>query len=187
MRCALFAAVLVLAVSCGGGEQPPVTDSTDTRMPIAVEYVSAPELPVHARAEDAAPVISTYGNGESVSVLASGGNGWVEVRTANGTGWAHAADLRNAAEAKAHEEDNLTPRFRKAPSPVTQTTARGEIVLEAAVNTDGDVTSVRTLSNTTGSMGLEAKNRAELEATKFFPIVQKGQRIPFTYEYRVHY
>jgi outer membrane biosynthesis protein TonB len=70
---------------------------------------------------------------------------------------------------------------------VTQTTPRGEIVLEAAVNTDGDVTSVRTLTNTTGSMGLEAKNRAELEGTKFYPIVQKGQRVPFTYEYRVHY
>jgi uncharacterized protein YgiM (DUF1202 family) len=187
MKRALLTAALVLVASCGGGEQPAVTDSTDTRMPIAVEYVSAPELPVHAKAEEGSPVLSTYSNGESVSVLASGGNGWVEVRTANGTGWAHAADLRTAADAKAHEADNLTPRFRKAPSPVTQTTARGEIVLEAAVNTDGDVTSVRTLTNTTGSMGLEAKNRAELEGTKFYPIVQKGQRVPFTYEYRVHY
>ena len=56
-----------------------------------------------------------------------------------------------------------------------------------AIDTDGDVTAVRTLSNTTGSMGLEAKNRQELEGAKFFPIVQKGQRVPFTYEYRVHY
>ena len=187
MKRAGLAFALALLASCGGGEQPAVTDSTDARMPVAVEYVGAQELPVHAKADDASPVISTYGNGESVSVLSRGSNGWVEVRIATGTGWAHAADLRNAAEAQTHEADNLTPRFRKAPSPVTQTTARGEIVLEASVNTDGDVTAVRTLSNTTGSMGLEAKNRQELEGAKFFPIVQKGQRVPFTYEYRVHY
>lgn len=177
----------LFVVACGGGEQPAVTDSTDTRMPISVEYVGAQQLPVHAKPDDGSPVISTYGNGESVSVLASGGNGWVEVRTVNGPGWAHAADLRDAAQAQTHEEDNLTPRFRKPPSPVTQTTARGEIVLEASVNTDGDVTAVHTLRNTTGSMALEAKNRSELEGAKFFPIVQKGQRVPFTYEYRVHY
>jgi TonB family protein len=186
MRHFVFALAL-LAFACGGGEQPAVTDSTDPRTTIAVEYVGAQELAVHAKAEDASPVVSTYGNGESVSVLSRGSNGWVEVRTATGTGWAHAADLRNAAEAQTHEADNLTPRFRKPPSPVTQTTARGEIILEATVNTDGDVTSVKTLSNTTGSMGLEAKNRSELEGAKFFPIVRKGQRVPFTYEYRVHY
>lgn len=182
-------ALALLAAACGGAgsEQTAVTDSTDARMPIAVEYVGAQSLPVHAKPDDASAVLSTYGNGESVSVLSRGANGWVEVRTANGTGWAHGADLRDAAAAQSHEADNLTPRFRKAPSPVTQTTARGEIVLEADVNTDGDVTSVRTLNNTTGSMALEQKNRAELEGAKFFPIVQKGQRVPFTYEYRVHY
>ena len=49
------------------------------------------------------------------------------------------------------------------------------------------LTSVKTLSNTTGSGGLEARNRAELQAATFEPIVQKGKRIPFVYEYRVHY
>lgn len=180
-------ALALLAVACGGGEQPAVTDSTDARATIAVEYVGANELPVHAKPDDASPIVSTYGSGESVSILARGHDGWVEVRTATGTGWAHGAELRNAAEARTHEADNLTPRFRKAPSPVTQTTARGDIVLEATVNTDGEVTSVKTLRNTTGSMGLEQKNRSELEGAKFFPIVQKGQRVPFTYEYRVHY
>jgi len=186
MRLIAFAASVVLMASCGG-EQPAVTDSTDARMPIAVEYVGADRLPVHARADDASPLISTYGKGESVSVLAGGSNGWVEVRTANGSGWAHAADLRTAGEAQTHEADNLTPRFRKRPSPVTQTTAHGEIVLEANVNTDGLVTSVKTLSNTTGSAGLEARNHVELEGASFEPIVRKGKRIPFVYEYRVHY
>jgi uncharacterized protein YgiM (DUF1202 family) len=186
-QAALAAAVVLLAACGGGGEQPAVTDSTDARMPIAIEYVGAEHLPVHEKANDASPIVSTYGNGETVSVLASGNDGWVEVRTANGTGWAHAADLRSAVEAKAHEADNLTPRFRKAPSPVTQTTAHGEVVLEATVNTDGVVTAVRTLSNTTGSMALEAKNRVELEGATFYPIVQKGERVPFVYEYRVHY
>ena len=51
----------------------------------------------------------------------------------------------------------------------------------------GDITAVRTLSNSTGSMALEQKNITELQKAKFYPIVQHGQHQPFTYEYRVHY
>jgi uncharacterized protein YgiM (DUF1202 family) len=176
--------VALLAVACGG-EQTSTGNAAATRPTIAVEYISASELKIHTKADEASAVISTYGNGESVSVLSRQGD-WVEVRTGMGSGWARASDLRTA-EATTGEPDSLTPRFVKPPAPITQTTTHGQIVLEADVNTDGDVTAVRTESNTTGSTELEVKNTAELRAAKFYPIVQHGKRIPFTYEYRVHY
>lgn len=180
-----FLALAVLLFAACGNETPAVT-ATKARTPIAIEYVRADTLQVHAKPFDDSPVTAQYANGESVSVLSRRGS-WLEVRTASGSGWVHESDLSSAAEAKKSEEDNLTPRFRVAPQPVTHPGARGEIVLEANVNSDGEVTSVRTLSNTTGSAELESQNTASLRRARFIPIVRHGERTPFTYEHHVHY
>jgi uncharacterized protein YgiM (DUF1202 family) len=183
MKRAVVAALFALACS----REQAVTDTTpiDTREPIAIRYVGAPELPVREQANDTAPVIATYQNGEAIPVLAEKGE-WVEVRTGAAAGWARAADLTNAAEAQA-QEDNPQPKFRVMPMPVTAPSAKGEIYLEADVNTDGDVTNVRTITNTTGSMALANQNSTALLSAKFHPIVQNGERKPFKYYHRVTY
>jgi uncharacterized protein YgiM (DUF1202 family) len=182
-RFALFAAALAL-VACNESAPPP-TDTLADRAAIAVEYVRGDGLVVHAKPSDSSPVIANFTSGESISILSKQGE-WAEVRTPDGSGWAHTSSLSAAAEAK-QEEDNATPRFRKAPSPVTQPSAHGEIIIEAMVNTDGDVTSVKVTRNTTGSDALAFKNSAAIQGAKFQPIVQKGHRREFIYEYRVHY
>jgi uncharacterized protein YgiM (DUF1202 family) len=181
MRRLLFFLLVLLMVSC---KKEPMAEAP-SRETIEVAYVGAPELVVHAKADDASPVVTKFLNGESVSVLAKK-NDWVEVRTADGSGWAHTADLTNAAGAKA-EEANPTPRFRKPPSPVSQPGAHGTIYIEAAVNTEGDVTRTQLITNTTGSDPLAAQNEAALKQSKFWPIVQKGQKKDFLYYYRVDY
>jgi uncharacterized protein YgiM (DUF1202 family) len=178
----LFFVLLVLIAACKQDVAPPPAPARET---IEIAYVGAPELNVHAKADDASPVVTKFLNGESVSVLAKKGD-WVEVRTADGSGWAHAADLTTAAGAKA-EEDNPTPKFRKPPSPVSQPGAHGTVYIEAAVNTDGDVTHTQLITNTTGSAALAAQNEAALKQSKFYPIVQKGQKKDFLYYYRVDY
>lgn len=175
--------VLLLALACR--REVPVTQTTDTRDPIEVAYVGAPEMKVHAKADDASAVQTTFLNGESVSILSRKGD-WVEVRTTSGSGWSHASDLTNAAGAKA-EEDNPTPKFRVPPSPVVQPGAHGAIFIEANVNDQGEVTSTKLIVNETGSPGLAAQNEAALRAAKFYPIVKKGQRVPFLYDYSVTY
>jgi uncharacterized protein YgiM (DUF1202 family) len=180
-----YAVLLLLALAC---KQETVTTGTvpmDTREPIAVRYVGAPELPVREQASETAPVIATYQNGEALSVLAEKGE-WVEVRSGDRAGWARAADLTNAA-GKQQAEDNPEPKFRVMPMPVSAPSARGEIYLEADVNSDGDVLSVRTIVNTTGSLALEAQNTSALKTARFYPIVQKGERKPFKYYHRVTY
>lgn len=175
--------LLFLLAACRN--EAPSTATIDTRDPIEVAYVGAPELQVHAKADDASAVATTFLNGESVSILSRKGD-WVEVRTAGGSGWAHAADLTNAANAT-KEEANPTPRFKSPPSPIVQPNAHGTVYIEANVNDQGEITSTKVITNTTGSEGLAAQNEAALKRASFYPIVQKGHRTPFIYYYRVDY
>lgn len=176
-----FAVALILAAACSD-EAP---RAPEVRTPIAVEYVRADSLAIHAKPSDDAPVIARYDSGESVSVLSRKGE-WSEVRTASGSGWAHASDLASAAESKAIE-DNVKPRFRTPPAPVTQPGARGEIDLVARVNSDGEVIDVKVERNTTGSRQLEMMNVEALRRARFVPILRHGKRTPFLYDYHVSY
>jgi uncharacterized protein YraI len=176
-----FAVALLLAVACAN-ETP---REPTPRTPIAVEYVRGDSLAIYASPSDGAPVVARYESGEAVSVLSRKGE-WSEVRTATGSGWAHAHELASAAESKS-ENDNLKPRFRVAPAPVTQPGAHGDIDLVASVNSDGEVVDVKVARNTTGSHSLEAMNVAALRRARFIPIVRHGKRTPFLYDYHVGY
>jgi uncharacterized protein YgiM (DUF1202 family) len=174
---------LILLAACS--QEPVNTDTMDTREPLAMRYVGAPELAVHAKPSDTAEVLATYQNGEAIPVLSEKGD-WVEVRTGDRAGWAHTADLTTAA-GKKEQEDNPQPKFRVMPLPVSAPSAHGEIYIEANVNSDGEVTDVRLLTNTTNSPALAAQNANALRSAKFYPIVQKGERKPFKYYHRVTY
>lgn len=180
-----MAVFLFLLAACKGQETVTDTGVMDTREPIAVKYVGGPELPVREQPNDTAPVIATYQNSEAISVLADKGE-WLEVRTGDRAGWARAADLTDAAGAEKQEE-NPEPKFRVMPMPVSAPSARGEIYIEADVNTDGEITATRMLVNSTGSPALAAQNLAALKTAKFHPIVQKGERVKFKYYHRVTY
>ena len=182
-RSLLMIAILLLA-ACDS--EPEKAAATDARMPVGVEYVRGTDLKIHEKPDDKSPVVTTYRNGESVTVLSKRG-AWSEVQIATGSGWVHADQLSNAAEATQALADNLSPRFMRAPQPVTQPGARGELVLEADVNTDGVVVNVRTIRNTTGSINLEQRNTASLRSAVFEPVVRHGKREPFVYEQRVQY
>jgi outer membrane biosynthesis protein TonB len=182
----LFIALLLAA--CGRESVP---DVTPVRQAIEVRYVGGDTAAVHQQPAEASPVMTTYQFGEALSVLSKQGE-WLEVRVADGSGWVRASDTQSSKEARDAEQaagadTPLTPRFRKAPASVTDLGAHGEIVLEANVSPQGEVLNVRVLSNTTGSIGLEARNVAALQAAKFYPIVQAGERRAFIYEHRVSY
>ena len=181
----LTLAALLLLAACKGEVTVTDTGTMDTRGPIAVRYVGAPELKVRAAANDTAEVLATYQNQEAISVLSDKGE-WVEVRSGDRAGWARSADLVDAAAAE-QAEANPEPKFEVMPLPVSAPSAHGEIYLEADVNSEGEVVSIRTITNTTGSEALAAQNTAALKAAKFYPIVQKGQRVKFKYYHRVTY
>ncbi len=178
-------AIAFLALALGCSREPNVTTPTATRQPVDMKFVTGPELRVHAQPDDASPLLVTYENGESVPIMSRKGE-WVEVRVGDGTGWAHDGNLGTGAEAK-EQQDNPTPRFRAFPAPISSPSAKGELYFEADVNTDGDVTSVKVIGNTTGSEALAEQNAAALRSAKFYPIVKSGARQPFKYYHRVTY
>ncbi|HUJ14251.1 MAG TPA: SH3 domain-containing protein [Thermoanaerobaculia bacterium] len=177
-------ALTLVALACTS--RPPAAPPADAvRTAIDTKYVGVPSMKVFAEPADVAPVITEYGYTETVSILSRRGD-WVEVRTVDGSGWSKAADLIGAADVKAIL-DNPTPRFLTAPVTVPQPSAHGMIAMVARVNTDGDVVEAWKLADSTHSKKLIDANLAALRQAKFYPIVQKGQRLTFTYEYDVTY
>lgn len=180
-----LAVALLLFLPACSRETPVVPEATDTRESIEVLYIAVPSLSVREQANDTAVVIATYPIGEAVSVLAKQGD-WVEIRTGDRSGWARAAELQTAQQ-QASGEANPEPKFQRMPLPVSAPSARGEIYIEASVNTDGDVTDTRIITNTTGIPALAAQNEAALKAAKFYPIRIKGEVKTFKYYHRVTY
>ena len=162
-----------------------VPPPAEERLAIDIKYVGAPKMSVFAQPRADSALITQYGIGETVSILARQGD-WCEVRTLDGSGWVRAADLITADEVKA-VIGNTTPRFLTPPAPVNER-ARGEIVLAAKVNTEGEVFEVKTIKNTTRVPSLADANADALRKARFYPMLgDKGQRMTFTYEYKVYY
>jgi len=183
MHRTIIALALVL-VACSS--RPPAAPQADTSRPaIDIQYVGVASIKLYAEPAETAPVVGTYGYTETVSILARKGD-WVEVRTGQGSGWAHAADLISAEQVEPILK-NPSPRLAIVPVAIPNPRARGEIGMEAKVNTDGEVLSVRVVKNTTGLQKLADANAAALQQAKFYPMVQKGQRLSFTYGYEVTY
>jgi len=180
-----IAVVFILAVvACTS--RPEATPPQDaTRTPVDIKYVGVPSMKIFSAPSDTATLITSYGYTETVSILARKGE-WVEVRTVDGTGWSRAADLIGGAEVEA-VLGKPVPRFYTPPVAIPAPDARGQISLMAKVNTDGTVVEVWTISDTTKSKKLVQANSEALRQATFYPIVQKGQRLTFVYEYDVTY
>lgn len=159
--------------------QPPAKKAVD------IAYVAVPFLKVFDAPRANATQITQYGINETVSILAKQGE-WCEIRTVDGSGWVLASELMDATKAKQIAEDP-TPRFLVAAVAVPDARARGEIDLVAKVNTDGEVIEVKMGKNTTRNAALAVANANALLQAKFYPMVQKGQRMTFFYEHKVFY
>lgn len=180
MKKSAFVLALALAVACDKpAPLPPEREATE------ILYVSAPKLTIHKSPDENSPVIATFNSGETVSVLSARGE-WIEIRVNDGSGWSKRSDL--AASANETRSTPSEPKFQRPPAPVANpTTNHGEIVLEGSVNEAGEITSIKTLSNTTGSPILEIQNKQQFARARFYPMMQNGKVVPFVYMYRVEY
>jgi outer membrane biosynthesis protein TonB len=188
MKHLLVALTLLILTAC---VQRPAPVSSETasvdpadRLAIAVEYVAVPKAIVYARPAVDAPVVDSFGLTEAVSVLEKNKE-WCLVRTFSGSGWVKQSDL--VAGNVAETMDTTTPRFYVLPAVVPAPRTRGEILMQAKVNTDGEVVEVKLLKNTTGSDAIAKANSDALKAAKFYPMVDKGQHKSFVYEHNVYY
>ena len=173
---------ILLSVACQKPVEPPAVPARET---IAIRYVAVPSLDVHAKPDPAAEIVSTYPIGETVSIYAEQ-DGWAEIAVGlDASGWVEANALSETRDAVTSSAE---PRFHLPPMPVVSPGGiTGEIILEASVNTTGEITDIKTLRNTTGSDALEQENIRALRKARFFPLVRNGRTEPFVYEHRVSY
>jgi SH3-like domain-containing protein len=178
--------IVVAAVLVAGCRQERVELPAE-RETIAIYYVDAPQLEIRAEPQPEAEVLTSYRRGEPVSVLEERAE-WVEIRLGfDRSGWAERARLSEQRE-EAVTPPAEAPRFIRPPMPVSSSGAvSGVIILEASVNTDGDVIDVALLSDTTNSAQLVHQNTEALRRAKFEPMFRGGRAIPFIYMYRVTY
>ena len=186
MRKMTIAFALLLLFACGK-TQPTAAPADNVRPAIDTMYVGVPRLNLYAQPTDTAPVVTTYGYTESVSILSRDG-AWTEVRTFDGgSAWVHASELIGAVEVE-QALGNPVPRFALAPQQIPSPRVHGVIVLQARVNSDGQIIEVLPRSNTTGRDDLLEANADALRRAAFYPLIdKKGQRATFTYEYSVTY
>jgi TonB family protein len=185
-RTILFIALLVpILLSCRAKQPPATTPIAGVRYATEIAYVGVPSMRIYAQANTGAEPITQYGYQETVSILSRNGE-WAEVRTVDGSGWALAKELISAAEADKLSKETA-PRFMTPPTAIPHAGTRGEIVLEAKVNTDGDVIDVKAVSNSTGNGALSTANAEALKQAHFYPMVQKGQRVTFFYQHHIYY
>lgn len=173
----------ILLASCS--EEPAIDP---VRESIGTMYVTSDEAPVLERPDPSSPAVTTFKSGEAATILALKDQ-WAEVRLdIDRSGWMAREHLAEASEAGQTRSTPSEIKFRRPPSPVFRAgSVRGQILLEASVDANGNVTSVRTISNTTGSPELEQMNRGELLRAKFYPLVSAGRKTPFVYSHRVEY
>lgn len=185
MKRILIFVLVVSAIACT--QKPKIASEANVapvRQAIAVEYVAIPTMTVYATPDPNAQTVGSYGFNESISVLARNGE-WCEIRTFDGSGWVKAADLMTAEQSKAASEHPV-PRFYVPPAAVPYG-GHGQIVLQAKVNTSGEVYDVLQVSNSTNNPKIAEANAAALKAARFYPLIDKGQRKTFVYEHRIVY
>ncbi|HPR64096.1 MAG TPA: TonB family protein [Thermoanaerobaculia bacterium] len=108
---------------------------------------------------------------------------WFKVRLADGQeGWVY-SDL--VVQDRPCLPDREKPELIEEP-PVSflDGQPKGTIVIQASVNTEGEVTEVSVLENTTGDDALGEIALQEARQMKFLPPVRDCEPQPFTYTYR---
>lgn len=153
--------------------------------------VMASALNVRAEASADAEVVTQVKRGTVLGVLQRDAS-WVKVRLADDReGWVAARFVsgdeatRRAQTKKGGCPPDSDYAFQVMPTPsFAEGGAHGLVVVEANVNTKGDVTSTKLISNGTGDEALGFLAERELKSAKFSPPIRNCVARAFIFTYR---
>lgn len=159
---------------------------------IGTVRVTTATLNVRKEPSTTADVLAQVKKGDKLALLATRAD-WSNVRTADGTtGWVASKLVSNdlVAAAAPRRRGSCPPdsdyHFTKAPLPSfsDNSTVHGIVTVEADVNTRGDVTATRILSNTTGEEAMGKIAEREIKSAKFAPPVRNCVLKAFIFTYK---
>ncbi|HEU4520392.1 MAG TPA: TonB family protein [Thermoanaerobaculia bacterium] len=184
---------LLLLVACS--TPPPAPEVTPALPPPVVELgegrVMATALNVRADATTDSDALTMVRRGTTLHLIEER-DGWYRVRLASGqTGWVSARYVSRGGESpqprrrRAGCPDDSDYAFEKSPMPsFSDGGGHGLVVVEANVNTSGNVTSTRIISNSTGDPALAEVAEREIRQAKFIPPVRNCVPRTFIFTYK---
>ena len=180
----LWIVALLLVAACSAPRPAPEVvpegaPGTEHKM-----YVTAKSLNVRAEASTSGKVMTQVKQGDQL-VVVDEKRGWSNVRLTNGTtGWV-SSDYISATKKKVKPGCESEFAFAKAPlAAFSEDGPHGLVVVDAAVNTKGDVTSTKIMSNTTGEDALAKMAEREIRSATFIPPYRDCAPRAFIFTYK---
>jgi TonB family protein len=165
---------------------PPPT----SQAPVESLTVLATTLNVRVDPSTSGAVVTKVSKGERVTVLKRDG-AWSRIQTTSGDiGWVSSEHIGTPRQAgRARSRSGCAPdrefAFDRAPTPsFSQEGAHGLVVVEAGVDTEGNVRSTRVVSNSTGDAEMAARAEKELKTARFIAPVRNCVARAFIYTYK---
>lgn len=168
---------------------PASSPQPQAETPVGTVRVTASMLNVRGDASTSADVVGHARRGERLTVFADRGD-WLRVRTGGGEiGWVSSDFVTREGTLAKPRRRGCPPdsdyRFVTEPKPAfSDSAAHGIVTVEANVDARGNVTSTKTVSNTTGDPALATLTEHEIAAAKFAPPVRACVPKAFIFTYR---
>lgn len=195
--------LLVLFLAACAAPLPPVTAPSTPPPPPAVESdrvletvrVNASALNVRELPTTDAAILGRVKRGAPLSVLSGDAReGWLRVRTADGeTGWVSERFVSRGSgkgsTSTARRRGGCPPdsdfAFLETPTlAFSENPKPGMVVVEASINTKGDVTGTKVITNTTGDETLAFLTEREIRQAKFAPPIRNCVPRAFIFTYK---
>jgi uncharacterized protein YgiM (DUF1202 family) len=170
---------------------PPSAPATTTEGAGESLTVLASTLNIRVEPSANGAIVGKLSRGERVTVLKREGQ-WSRIQTASGDiGWVSSEHIgRSGKQASRSRSRSGCPAdrefsFDRAPTPsFSEGGAHGLVVVEAGVDTEGNVRSTRVVSNSTGDPAMAARAEHELKTAKFVVPIRNCVARAFIYTYK---
>jgi len=185
----LLLVIFVLA-ACATPPSPAPAPSPQAEIPsaeraIGTVRVTATTLNVRRDASANSEVVAQVRKGDRLALLTAGDQ-WHRVRLRNGAIGFVSVDhvIREGASRRGCPAD-ADFQFVKTPTPdLREGAAHGIVTVDASVDTHGNVTSTKVVSNSTGDESLGALAEREISSAKFTPPIRNCVAKAFIFTYK---
>jgi len=187
-----FVVVAVLLAACSAPPPPaPLPKPAETRAPAAEKAigtvrVTATTLNVRREATASAEVIGQVRKGERLALL-SAGDQWDRVQLASGAiGFVSVDHVLREGRGRRGCPADADFQFTKTPTPSfsDSSSAHGIVTVDASVDTRGNVTATKIVTNTTGDQSLGVLAEREIRDAKFSPPIRNCVAKAFIFTYK---
>ena len=182
---------LVILAACAAPPPPETTPSPQPQVPaeekaIGTVRVTATTLNVRREASGTSDVIKQVKKGQKLALLSTSDD-WDRVRLASGeTGYVSVLHvIREGTKSRKGCPADAEFEFVKAPTPAfSDSGAHGIVTVDATVDTKGNVTATKIISNTTGDEALGTLAEREIRSATFTPPIRNCVPKTFIFTYK---